>query len=106
LSTFLVAAGVRGAEFARVIDAPKALTSGTKQDRRLSKSLLRKQKGSRSRKIAAAKLGRHHSHGANVRRHFLHQVSGSLAKTHYRLFIEDLNISGMLASHHRRERAN
>jgi len=36
-------------------------------------------------------------HVANVRRHFLHQVSNELAKTHDRLVIENLNVSGMLA---------
>ena len=34
-----------------------------------------------------------------MRRHFLHQVSGALVKTHDRLVIEDLNVSGMLANH-------
>jgi putative transposase len=40
----------------------------------------------------------HHRHVANVRRHFLHQVSGALVKTHDRLVIENLNVSGMLAN--------
>ena len=48
---------------------------------------------------AAAKHGRHHNHVANVRRHFLHQVSNALVKTHDRLVIEDLNVSGMLRNH-------
>jgi putative transposase len=34
-----------------------------------------------------------------VRRHFLHHVSNALVKTHDRLVIEDLNVSGMLANH-------
>jgi putative transposase len=44
-------------------------------------------------------LGRHHHHVANVRRHFLHQVSNELVKTHHRLVIENLNVSGMLGNH-------
>lgn len=32
-------------------------------------------------------------------RHFLHQVSNELVKTHDRLVIENLNVSGMLANH-------
>jgi putative transposase len=99
LSAFLVAARADGAEVARITDAPKALAAGMKKQRRLAKSLSRKQKGSRSRKDAAAKLGRHHHHVANVRRHFLHQVSGALVKTHDRLVIENLNVTGMLANH-------
>jgi putative transposase len=69
------------------------------KQRRLAKSLSRTKKGSRNRCDAAAALARHHHHVANVRRHFLHQVSNTLVKTHDRLVIEDLNVSGMLANH-------
>ena len=99
LSAFLVAANADGAEVARIEDAPKALAAGMKRQQRLAKSLSRKKKGSRNRRDAAAKLGRHHHRVANVRRHFLHQVSNALVKTHDRLVIEDLNVSGMLANH-------
>lgn len=100
LSTFLVAADVDGTELARITDAPKALAAGMKQQRRLAKSLSRKQRGSQNRRDAAAKLGRHHHHIANIRRHFLHQVSNELVKTHDRLVIENLNVSGLLANRH------
>jgi putative transposase len=99
LSAFLVAATVDGTEVARVSDAPKALAAGMKQQRRLSKSLSRKKKGSYNRKDVACRLGRHHHHVANVRRHFLHQVSNELVQTHDRLVIEDLNVQGMLRNH-------
>ena len=52
-----------------------------------------------ARPDATAKLARHHHHVANVRRHFLHQVSNKLVKTHDRLVIENLNVSVMLANH-------
>jgi putative transposase len=99
LSAFLVAATSDGQEFARIENAPKALRAGMARQRRLAKSLSRKNKGSHNRRQAAAKLGRHHHQIANVRRHFLHQVSNALVKTHDRLVIEDLNVSGMLANH-------
>ncbi|BCQ10882.1 hypothetical protein JMUB5695_04341 [Mycobacterium heckeshornense] len=99
LSAFLVAATTDGTEVARISDAPKALAAGMKQQRRLSKSLSRKKKGSRNRTDAAARLGRHHHRVAAVRRHFLHQVSGELVKTHDRIVIENLNVTGMLANH-------
>jgi len=99
LSAFAVAATRDGEEVARITYAPKALNAGMKRQRRLAKSLSRKQKGCRNRRGAAAKLGRHHNHVANVRRHFLHQVSNELVKTHDRLVIENLNVSGMLANH-------
>jgi putative transposase len=99
LSAFVVAATADGNEVARIPDAPKALAAGLRRQRQLAKSLSRKQKGSRNRREAAAKLGRHHHHVANVRRHFLHQASNALVKAHDRLVIEDLNVSGMLANH-------
>lgn len=99
LSAFLVAATADGHEVARITEAPKALAAGMKRQQRLAKSLSRKQKGSRNRRDAAAKLGRHHRHVANVRRHFLHRVSNELIKTHDRLVIEDLHVAGMLANH-------
>jgi putative transposase len=99
LSAFLVAATSDGTEVARITDAPKALAAGMKKQRRLAKSLSRTQRGSRNRRDAVAKLARHHHHVANVRRHFLHQVSNALVKTHDRLVLEDLNVSGMLANH-------
>ncbi len=99
LSAFLVAATADGTEVARISDAPKALAAGMKQQRRLAKSLSRKKEGSHHRKNAAARLARHHHHIANVRRHFLHRVSGELVKTHDRIVIEDLNVAGMLTNH-------
>jgi putative transposase len=99
LSTFVVAAAANGAEVARVAEWPKAVTRGLQKQRRLAKSLSRKQKGSRNRIEAAARLGRHHYKVANVRRHFLHQVSNALVKNHDRLVLEDLNVTGMLANH-------
>jgi putative transposase len=98
LSAFVVAAHADGREVARIADAPKALVAGMKRQQRLAKSLSRKQKGSHNRKDAAAKLGRHHHHAANVRRHFLHQISTALVKTHDRLVIENLNVTGMLCN--------
>jgi putative transposase len=70
-----------------------------KRQQRLAKALSRKQKGSRNRHDAAAKLGRHHHHIANIRRHFLHEMSNALVKTHDRLVIENLNVNGMLRNH-------
>jgi putative transposase len=99
LSAFLVAARSDGHEVDRITDAPKPLAAGLNRRRQLAKSLSRKQKGSHNRKDAAARLGRHHRRIANIRRHFLHQVSNTLVKTHDRLVIENLNVSGMLANH-------
>jgi putative transposase len=99
LSTFAVAATADGREVARITEAPKALANGMRRQRRLSKSLSRKQKGSHNRADAAARLGRYHHRIRNIRNHFLHQVSNELAKAHDRLVLEDLNVAGMLANH-------
>ncbi len=96
LSEFLVAATADGHEAARITDAPKPLAAGINRQRRLARAVARKKRGSCNRRDAAAKLARHHHHVANVRRYFLHQVSNQLVKTHDRLVIEDLHVSGML----------
>jgi putative transposase len=99
LSAFVVAATADGTEVARITEAPRALAAGMKRQQRLAKALSRKQQGSRNRRDAAAKLGRHHHHIANIRRHFLHEMSNALVKTHDRLVIENLNVNGMLRNH-------
>jgi putative transposase len=99
LSSLLVAATSDGREVARIRAAPKALANGMDRQRRLARSLSRKRKGSNNRRDAAARLGRHHHHVANLRQHFLHQVSNALVKTHDRLVIEDLNVAAMLRNH-------
>ncbi|MGW6332645.1 RNA-guided endonuclease TnpB family protein [Nocardia rhamnosiphila] len=96
LSAFLVAANSEGREVARVDNPPKPLARGLARQRRLAKALSRKEKGSRNRRKAAARLARHHHRVANVRRHFLHQVTNELVKTHDRLVVEDLHVAGML----------
>jgi putative transposase len=99
LSAFVVGADTNGAEVVRMTESPKALAAGMTRQRRLAKSLARKKKGSRNRRDAAAKLARHQRHTANVRRHFTHQVSNQLVKTHDRLVIENLHVAGMLRNH-------
>lgn len=99
LSALVVAATGDGIEVARVTDPPKALAAGMKKQRRFARAVTRKSRGSKNRRKAAARLGRHHYRVACVRKHFLHQVSNVLVKTHDRLAIEDLNVTGMLANH-------
>ena len=96
LSAFLVAATADGQEVARIDDPPKPLAKGMVRQRRLAKSLSRKEKGSNNRRYAAARLARHHDRVRNVRRHFLHAVSTELIKAHDRLVIENLHVTGMV----------
>ncbi|MFC7450749.1 RNA-guided endonuclease InsQ/TnpB family protein [Rhodococcus daqingensis] len=99
LTAFLVAATADGREVARIDDSPKALAAGIRRQRRLAKSVSRKEKGSHNRKAAAARLGRHHRKVRDIRRHFLHEVSNALVKAHDRIALEDLHVAGMLANH-------
>ncbi|MEV6335828.1 RNA-guided endonuclease TnpB family protein [Nocardia vinacea] len=100
LSVFLVAATCGGRELDRVTDAPRALAAGLRRQRRLAKAVTRKRKGSNNRRRATARVARHHTRVAARRRHFLHEVSARLVKTHDRLVLEDLNTAGMLANRH------
>lgn len=101
LTALVVAATSDGREVARVTDPPIALAGGMRRQRRLARAVTRKPRGSKNRRKAAARLGRHHHHRVvNARRHFLHQVTNQLVKTHDRLVIEDLNVTGLL--HNRR----
>ena len=95
----VVAATSDGAEVLRASTAPKALRAAQSVTRRLQKSVSRKVKGSAKRRSAVHRLARHHERVRARRHHFLHQVSNALVKTHDRLVIEDLNITGMLANH-------
>lgn len=99
LTAFAVAATVDGTEVARFDAAPKPLRTAMSRQRRLTNELSRKKKGSRHHQKAASALRRHHHRIANIRRHFLHQVSNALVKTHEQLVLEDLNVTGMLANH-------
>ncbi|MFE5477819.1 MULTISPECIES: RNA-guided endonuclease TnpB family protein [unclassified Nocardia] len=98
LTAFAVAANSTGAEVARITNAPKPLTTGLDRQRRMAKSVTRKQSGSRNHRQAVAQLARHHHKVANIRRHFAHQVANQLVKTHDRLVVEDLNVAGMLGN--------
>lgn len=99
LTAFAVAADVDGTEVARFDAAPKPLRSAMTRHRQLTRNLSRKRKGSRHHQKAVLAVQRHLHRIANIRRHFLHQVSNALVKTHDRLVVEDLNVTGMLANH-------
>ena len=95
LTALAVAATSDGREVLRVA-APKVLTSGLRKQRILAKSVSRKRKGSANRRKTVRVLARHHDRTASRRKHFTHQVTNLLVKTHDRLVLEELNVSGML----------
>jgi putative transposase len=79
------------------VAAPTPLRRYLQKLKRLSRSLSRKQRGSRNRAKAKTKLARLHRRVADIRVDALHQLTTSL--TRYRtIVIEDLNVAGMLAN--------
>jgi putative transposase len=67
--------------------------------RMLSKSLARKQKGSKNRGKAKQKLAKHHARIADRRRDYLHKITTRLVRENQVIVVEDLNVSGMLKNH-------
>lgn len=70
-----------------------------KYERRLrieNRSLARKKKGSNSWKRQAKKLALLHRKIGNVRKDFLHKKSTVIAKANHTVYLEDLNVKGMI----------
>jgi len=99
LLALVVAADADGQPVLRVDDPPRPLRAGMAGLRYLSRRLARTKKGSANRRKAVGRLARQHSRIRNIRHEFLHQVARRLVKTHDRLVLEDLNITGMTANH-------
>ncbi|GAB4053952.1 RNA-guided endonuclease InsQ/TnpB family protein [Catellatospora paridis] len=100
LKAFVVAARADGTEVLRVDDPPRPARAGMARQRRLARAVTRKQLGSNNRRKAVARLGRHHGRVRAIRQRFLHQVSNEVVKTHDRLAIETLTITGILRNRH------
>jgi len=78
------------------IKGPKPHKALLDRLKRLSRSLSRKQKGSRNRIKAKIKLSRLHYRIANIRRDAIHQLTTKLTETFSIIGIEDLHVKGML----------
>ena len=99
LAAFAVAATSDGTEVGRW-HAPKPLDRRLGRLRRRSRALSRTKPGSRNRTKAARHLSQEHARIANLRRSFLHEISGYLAKTHGRLVVEDLAVANLVRNKH------
>ncbi len=64
--------------------------------RKLAKSLSRKKKGSKNREKAKLRLAMMHLRIFNVRQDTLHKLTTYLAKSHSKIVIENLCVSGMM----------
>ncbi|WP_053959500.1 RNA-guided endonuclease InsQ/TnpB family protein [Sulfobacillus thermosulfidooxidans] len=67
--------------------------------RRLSRSLSRKQKGSKNRAKAQLKFAKLHAKIANIRHDALHKLTTCLVNQYGVIVVEDLNVKGMMANH-------
>ena len=82
------------------ITGPKPHKALLNRLRRLSRSLSRKQRGSRNRAKSKARLARLHARIANIRADALHKLTSDLSRRFHTIGIEDLNVRGMMANRH------
>lgn len=75
---------------------PRAYRSAERKLRRAQQSLSRKEKGSKNRQKAKAKVARLHYRTACIRSDWQHQVTSRLVNDYATLVIEDLNVAGMV----------
>ncbi len=75
---------------------PRAMGRRLRKLRQLSKSLSRKQKGSKNRERAKLRLAKMYLKFFNIRQDTLHKVTTYLAKSHSKVVIENLLVSGMM----------
>ena len=81
------------------IDPPQYLRKAEKKLFHLQRNLSRKPTGSKNREKARAKVARQHEKIANQRKDFLHQQSYRLIDESQAIYVESLNVKGMLANH-------
>jgi len=77
------------------VTKPQFLLYQSKKLRKLSKSVSRKQVGSRNQQKAVDQLARFHAHVTHTRHDFLHKTTTSFAKNHSVIVVENLNIQGL-----------
>jgi len=75
---------------------PRALGRRLRKLRQLHKSISRKKKGSKNRKKAILQLAKLYLKVFNIRQDTLHKVTTYLTKSHSKIVIEDLCVSGMM----------
>ena len=78
------------------IDSPRPYKALEKQLRALQWKNRNKQLRSSNWKKAQIKIARLHARIGNIRKDFIHKLTTKLAKSHGKIVIEDLNVSGMV----------
>src|SRR5690554_562046 len=89
LTTFLTASDGND------IESPLFFKQGSKQIKKLNRTLSSKKNGSRNRERARLDLARAHKRIANRRKDFHFKLAKAFAESYAAIFIEDLNLKGM-----------
>lgn len=80
----------------RFVENPKFFRSSEKILRRRQRRLARRKKGSNGRKEARLLVAKAHEKVTNQRKDFLHKVANDYINRYKTIFLEDLNIQGMI----------
>lgn len=78
------------------VDPPRPYKEAEKELQHLGREVSRKTKGSGRRREAVKLLGKAHEHVANIRKDFFFKEADKLLKQYDMIYVEDLNIRGML----------
>lgn len=78
------------------VENPKFFRKSEDKLKRLHQSLSRKSKGSKRREKARIKMSKLHEKISNQRNHYLHQISNGLINSFDKIYVEDLNVKGMI----------
>ena len=78
---------------------PKAFSRHEKQIKRWQRIKDRRKKGSRRKRKAAARLAKLHEKVANIRNDFRHKATTRIVRENQAVYVEDLNVSGMMKNH-------
>lgn len=78
---------------------PKAFAKMEKKIVRQQRVVSRRVKGSHRRRIAKERLSRLHEKAANMRRDFQHKATTRIVRENQAVYVEDLNVTGMMKNH-------
>ena len=78
---------------------PKAYRKAKRKLAKLQKELCRRTKGGKNREKTKLKLAKKHYQISSIRSDTLHKLTTYLAKNHSEIWVENLNVSGMLKNH-------
>jgi len=81
------------------VENPKFYRNSEKRIKCLQRRLSRKVKESKNRRKAQLKLALKHEYVANQRKDFLQKLTTNIIKNQDTIFVEDLNVKGMLKNH-------